>query len=93
MPQVRIGQFPGAGVQQIEVPAGTTVAAAIAQAGMNPQGWEVRHQGKQLAAGDMGTIAVTEGDNIVLTRRISGNLFRQVFGRVRRAYWLHIVVK
>lgn len=92
MPQIRIGQFPGNGVNTITVPDGTTVAAAIGLAGLNPQGLEIRHQGKQVSATEAGAIQVTEGDSVLLTRRISGNIFRRLLGRARLTYAL-IVIK
>lgn len=92
MPQVQVGQLPGA-VRSINVPDGSTVAQAIAAAGINTQnlqGMQVRHQGKQLGAADMGNIRVNPGDTILLTTPITGNLFTRL---IRRAHQAVTIVK
>lgn len=90
MPQIRVGQLPGQ-VQDINVPDGTTVAAAIQAANINSQGFEIRHQGKQLGAADAGNIQVAQGDTIILTKRITGNLFRRIVGNTHQAACIAII--
>jgi len=90
MPQVRVGQLPG-NIGEFTVPEGCTVAAAIQQAGINPQGFEIRHQGKQLVGADANNLHVANGDIILLTKRITGNLFRRMVGKAHRAACIAII--
>ena len=67
---VNVGQFPSRdGVRPYELPEGSTVAAALAAAGLSADGFDIRVNGV------IGTLEQTlsNGDSVTLVRKIKGN--------------------
>ncbi len=78
---VKVGRLPGQ-IQEYVLNGDRTVRAALAVAGLNANGYEVRLNGNPVT--DLGT-AVSNGDQVLLTRVIKGNRFvsflRKIFGK------------
>lgn len=69
---VRVGSIPG-NINEIRVPSGTSVSQALTSAGISTgQDSSVRLNNKPVT--EYGTTMLQDGDNLIVTRNIRGNL-------------------
>jgi len=66
---ITIGKFPGSSIRPLNLPEGKTVADALAAAGIDASGFDIRING---SVGALGTVLM-EGNAVLLTQKIKSN--------------------
>lgn len=71
--QVKVGKLPGT-IKEMTVDVNSTVGDIISQADLSAEGFEIRLNGSPADAGTK----VSEGDTVLLVRKIQGNIFTRI---------------
>lgn len=68
--KVKIGRMPGM-IREYDLPEGSTVEDALAEAGLSSEGYDVRINGETARSG----AELEDGQSVLLVRQIKGNVF------------------